>query len=301
MTWVMSAGRWSRRRFHVPRGLRRTLGLVWADPLGRVGLVLLGLTFLIAMFGPLVFPFDPKQVGASAASILRPPTTEHWLGTDELGRDVFRATLEGARLSLLIGLLATAISVVVGAVVGITAGYRLGLADTLLMRATDFFLVLPALPLIIVLAALFGQSTVILILVIGLTSWPGTARIVRSQVLTLRERQFILRIRSLGATGYRIVVSHILSNVLPLIFANTVLVIAGSILAEATLAFLGLGDPVHVSWGTMLHFAFETGATGRGAWWYVLPPGIGIVMVVLGFILAGHSLDRILNPRLRAR
>jgi len=123
----------------------------------------------------------------------------------------------------------------------------------------------------------------------------------RSQVLTVRERQFILRIRSLGATGYRIVVSHILSNVLPLIFANTVLVIAGSILAEATLAFLGLGDPVHVSWGTMLHFAFETGATGRGAWWYVLPPGIGIVIVVLGFILAGHTLDRILNPRLRTR
>jgi peptide/nickel transport system permease protein len=204
-------------------------------------------------------------------------------------------------LSLFIGLLATAISVVVGAVVGIAAGYRLGLADTLLMRVTDFFLVLPALPLIIVLAALFGQSTLILVLVIGLTSWPGTARIVRSQVLTVRERQFILRIRSLGATGYRIVVSHILSNVLPLIFANTVLVIAGSILAEATLAFLGLGDPVHVSWGTMLHFAFETGATGRGAWWYVLPPGIGIVIVVLGFILAGHTLDRILNPRLRTR
>ncbi len=301
MTWVAAAGRWSRRRASVPRGLQSTLGLVWADPLGRVGLSLLGFTAVVAVFGPIIFPFDPKQVGSSAASILRPPTTEHWLGTDELGRDVFRATLEGARLSLFIGLLATAISVVAGSVVGIAAGYRLGLADTLLMRVTDFFLVLPALPLIIVLAALFGQSTLILVLVIGLTSWPGTARIVRSQVLTVRERQFILRIRSLGATGYRIVVSHILSNVLPLIFANTVLVIAGSILAEATLAFLGLGDPVHVSWGTMLHFAFETGATGRGAWWYVLPPGIGIVIVVLGFILAGHTLDRILNPRLRTR
>ncbi|HLQ48449.1 MAG TPA: ABC transporter permease [Candidatus Dormibacteraeota bacterium] len=282
-------------------GIRQTLDLVWEDRLGRVGLILLGLTVLVAVVGPIAFPFDPKAVGKTAADILKPPSAAHWLGTDELGRDVFRATLEGARLSLLIGLVATAISIVVGATVGIAAGYRLGLLDGVLMRITDFFLVLPALPLIIVLAALFGQSTVILVLVIGLTSWPSTARIVRSQVLSLRERQFITRIRSLGATDYRIVTSHILSNVLPLIFANTVLVIAGSILAEATLAFLGLGDPVHVSWGTMLHFAFDSGATGRGAWWYVLPPGIGIVLVVLGFVLAGHTLDRVLNPRLRSR
>jgi len=281
--------------------IRRTVGLVWSDRLGRVGLLILAATFVVAIFGPILFPFDPTAVGKSAADILQAPTMQHWLGTDELGRDVFRATIAGARLSLLIGLIATAISIIVGAVVGITAGYRLGVVDGLLMRITDFFLVLPALPLIIVLAALFGQSTFVLVLVIGLTSWPSTARIVRSQVLSLRERQFITRIRSLGATDLRIVVSHILANVMPLIFANTVLVIAGSILAEATLAFLGLGDPVHVSWGTMLHFAFESGATGRGAWWYVLPPGIGIVIVVLGFILSGHTLDRILNPRLRSR
>ena len=281
--------------------LSDTISLAWSDRLGRVGLMLLATTAIVAVFGPILFPFDPKQVGTSAASILKPPTAAHWLGTDELGRDVFRATLEGARLSLLIGLVATAISMIVGSVVGIAAGYRLGIVDGVLMRITDFFLVLPTLPLIIVLAALFGQSTVVLVLVIGLTSWPGTARIVRSQVLSLRERQFITRIRSLGATDMRIVTGHILSNVLPLMFANTVLVIAGSILAEATLAFLGLGDPVHVSWGTMLHFAFETGATGRGAWWYVLPPGIGIVVVVLGFVLSGHTLDRILNPRLRTR
>ena len=282
-------------------GLGRTLAEVWSDPLGRLGVVLLALTAIVAIVGPLLFPFDPKAVGKTAADILKSPSGAHWLGTDELGRDVFRATLEGARLSLVIGLVATAISIVAGASVGIAAGYRLGRTDWILMRITDFFLVLPALPLIIVLAALFGQSTLILILVIGLTSWPSTARIVRSQVLSLRERQFITRIRSLGASDAQIVTGHILANVLPLIFANTVLVIAGSILAEATLAFLGLGDPVHVSWGTMLHFAFESGATGRGAWWYVLPPGFGIVTVVLGFILAGHTLDRILNPRLRVR
>lgn len=279
----------------------RTFGQVWADRIGRTGVLLLAAMVLVAVFGPIIFPFDPTAVGTSAADILARPSGAHWLGSDELGRDVFSETLEGARISLFVGLLATAISIVVGTIVGMAAGYRLGAVDRLLMRVTDFFLVLPTLPLTIVLAALFGQSLGVIVMVIGLTSWPGTARIVRSQVLTLRERQFVTRIRALGATDLRIVWNHILPNVMPLIFANTVLVIAGSILTEATLAFLGLGDPVHISWGTMLHFAFESGATGRGAWWYLLPPGLGIVFVVLGFTLAGHTLDRILNPRLRDR
>jgi len=279
----------------------RTWRALWADPLGRAGVLLLAFIALIAIVGPILFPFNPKDVGESAADILQPPSREHWLGTDELGRDVFSETLAGARVSLLVGILATVISIVVGSVIGLTAGYSPGAVDSTLMRITDFFLVIPTLPLVIVLAALFGQSLGIIILVIGLTGWPGTARIVRSQVLSLRERQFVMRIRSFGASDLRIVGVHILPNVLPLIFANTVLVIAGSILAEATLAFLGLGDPTHVSWGTMLHYAFVTGAIGRGAWWYFMPPGVGILLVVLGFTLVGHSLDRILNPRLRER
>jgi peptide/nickel transport system permease protein len=281
--------------------IRRTWGEVWSDALGRTGVVLLLFIAIIAVFGPMFFPFNSADVGKSAQDIFRPPSAQHWLGTDELGRDVFREVLAGAGISLLVGLLATAISILVGAVIGLISGYRVGWLDGVLMRVTDFFLVIPTLPLVIALAAVFGQSLGIIILVIGLTGWPGTARIVRSQVLSLRERQFVVRVRSFGASDLRIVGLHILPNVLPLIFANTVLVIAGSILSEATLAFLGLGDPVHVSWGTMLHFAFVSGATGRGAWWYFLPPGIGIVIVVLGFTLAGHTLDRILNPRLRGR
>ncbi len=280
---------------------RADLALAWADPIGRTGFGLLALTVVVAIAGPVLFPFDPTQVGTTAASILQAPTAAHWLGTDELGRDVVRETLSGAQVSLLVGLLATAISMIVGTVIGLGAGYSRGPTGALMMRITDFFLVLPTLPLIIVLAAILGQSLGVIILVIGLTSWASTARIVRSQVLSLRERVFIERVRALGATDVRIAVVHILPNVLPLIFANTVLVIAGSILAEATLAFLGLGDPVHVSWGTMLHFAFEVGAAGRGAWWYLLSPGLGIVVVVLGFTLIGHTLDRILNPRLRNR
>ena len=280
---------------------KATLGLAWSDPIGRAGFILLAFSIIAAVVGPIVFPFDPKAVGKTAADILRPPSLQHWLGTDELGRDVFRETLAGAQVSLLVGLLATAISMIAGTTVGLSAGYSRGWLGGLMMRITDFFLVIPTLPLIIVLAAVVGQSLGVIIIVIGLTSWASTARIVRSQVLSLRERVFVERIRSLGATDLRIATVHILPNVMPLIFANTVLVIAGSILAEATLAFLGLGDPTHTSWGTMLHSAFTNGATSRGAWWYLLPPGIGIVIVVLAFTLIGYTLDRILNPRLRNR
>jgi len=280
---------------------RTTIGLAWSDPIGRAGFILLAFSIIVAVIGPIIFPFDPKAVGKTAADILRPPSMQHWLGTDELGRDVFRETLAGAQVSLLVGLLATAISMIAGTSVGLSAGYSRGWLGGLMMRITDFFLVIPTLPLIIVLAAVVGQSLGVIIIVIGLTSWASTARIVRSQVLSLRERVFVERIRSLGATDLRIATVHILPNVMPLIFANTVLVIAGSILAEATLAFLGLGDPTHTSWGTMLHSAFTNGATSRGAWWYLLPPGIGIVIVVLAFTLIGYTLDRILNPRLRNR
>jgi peptide/nickel transport system permease protein len=282
-----------------PSPKNQTWQLMWSDPLGKTGIILLAFILVITIFGPLAFPFDSKAVAETAAGVLNPPSSEHWLGTDELGRDIFRATLSGARVSLLIGLLATAISIIIGAIVGLIAGYYQGFWGNLLMRITDFFLVLPTLPLVIVLAVMFGQSFAIIILVIGLTSWPSTARITRSQVLSLRERQFVERVRSFGANDLRIIVVHILPNVVPLIFANTVLVIAGSILSEATLAFLGLGDPVRVSWGTMLHYAFEAGAAGRGAWWYLIPPGFGIVAIVLAFTLTGHALDRILNPRLR--
>jgi peptide/nickel transport system permease protein len=279
--------------------LRRVWRYLLADPLGRAGLVMFVLVVVMAAGGPLLLPFNPAAVGSSSAGLLRPPSGAHWLGTDELGRDVLREFLSAAHISLIVGLAATAISMLLGASIGITAGFYGRWVDTVLMRITDFFLVLPQLPLVIALAAFFGQSLGIIILVIGITGWPTTARIVRSQVLSLRERQFVTRVRSLGTSNLRILRVHILPNVMPLIFANTVLVIGGAILAEATLSFLGLGDPVQVSWGTMLHFAFESGAIGRGAWWYFVPPGVGIVLVVLAFTLTGHAIDQALNPRLR--
>lgn len=270
------------------------------DPLGRTGIALFVLIILIAVAGPLLFPFAASLTGSTASEVLQGPSGQHWLGTDELGRDLLREFLSGAHVSLLVGLAATAISMVLGAGLGIVAGYYGRWVDSVLMRVTDFFLVLPQLPLVIALAAFFGQNLTIIILVIGMTGWPTTARIVRSQTLSLRERMFVTRVRSLGASDLRILRVHILPNVMPLIFANTVLVIGAAILAEATISFLGLGDPVQVSWGTMLHFAFESGAIGRGDWWYFVPPGLGIVLVVLAFTLTGHCIDQALNPRLRS-
>lgn len=269
---------------------------VWRDRMGRGGIFTLAIVLALVMIGPLIFPFNAQSFGSSAASILQRPTSAHLLGTTELGQDVFREFLVGGRISLYVGVSATVIAIVLGAGLGLVSGYYAGWIDNLLMRVTDFFLVLPTLPLIIVLAALFGQSVLITSLVIGLTSWPQTARIIRSQVLSLRERPLVQRVRSLGARDRRIMGVHILPNVAPLIFANLALVLSGSILAQAALAFLGLGDPVQVSWGTMLHNAFDSGAMSEGAWWYIIPPGVGIVTMVLGFSLIGNCMDRVLNP-----
>lgn len=274
-------------------------GYVWGDRLGRIGVLAFVLMVTLAVIGPLVLPFHSAQVASSTSGVLTPPSAAHWLGTDELGLDIFREFLAAAHVSLLVGLAATAISMILGASIGMLSGYYGRWLDNSLMRLTDFFLVLPQIPLVIALVAFFGQSLAIIILVIGMTSWPTTARIVRSQTLSLRERQFVTRVRSLGTPDRRILRVHILPNVMPLIFANTVLVIGAAILTEATLSFLGLGDPVQVSWGTMLHNAYTIGAVGRGFWWYFVPPGIGIVIVVLAFTLTGHAIDQALNPRLR--
>ena len=280
---------------------RSLVAQVWSVRMGRAGLILLAVIFVVAVVGPMLFPFDPAEVGSSAASILQPPSREHWLGTDELGRDVLSQFITGARISLFVGIMATAISTVIGAGIGIVSGYFRGPADTSLMGFTDFFLVVPALPLMIALGAIFGQNLGIIIIVIGVLSWARTARIVRSQTLSLRERQFVPRARSLGASNWRIIRTNIAPHLLPLIVANTVLVVAGCILAEATLSFIGLGDPNRISWGSRLHFAVASGARGRQAGGYFLPPGLGILLVVLGFTLVGQALERITNPRLKGR
>ena len=252
----------------------------------------------MAIWGQLVIG-DTIATGESASSIFQAPSAHHLLGTDELGRDVLAELAAGAKVSLVVGIGATFISILVGSMVGIVSGFFRGPVEAGLMRITDIMLTLPVLPLIIVLAAVVGQGLDKTILVIGLTGWATTARLLRSEVLSVRERVFVLRARAVGLRAPRIMWVHILPVVMPLVVANTVLVTAIAILNEATLAFLGLGDPTIPSWGEMLRNAFESGAAGRGAFWYLAPPGLCILFLVLSFTLLGHALNKVMNPRHR--
>jgi peptide/nickel transport system permease protein len=280
---------------------------------GVVGLALL-LVFAALAIAPQLFVGQLETVTTATGGVLEPPSAAHPFGTDELGRDVLNLTVWGTRVSMTIGLLATVITVVVGAVIGIVAGYVGSWIDTVLMRITDFFLVLPTFVLAIILAPiileivgtdaeLFGirATLLVIVVVIGFTSWASTARIVRSQALSVKERAFVDRARVIGAGSGRIMLRHILPNVMNLIVANSVLTFAGSILTETTLSFIGLGDPFQPSWGQILNDAQTTGAPGLGAWWWVLAPAVCIVIVVLSFTLLGNALDDVLNPRLRVR
>lgn len=263
---------------------------------GRFGIGVLGLALFAAVFGSLIAPYDPY---ASSTDVLQAPSWSHPLGTTESGSDVLSQLLVGARVSLVVGFAAAIISAVLGSIVGLVGGYFGGWTDRGLDALENWFLVIPTLPLMIVLARLLEPSLTVLIAVIGLTSWAGTGRIVRAQVLTLRERAFVERARALGAGDGYIIRTHILPNTLPLIFANTVLIVAVAILSEAALAFLGLGDPTRISWGTMLENAFTNSAPSAGAWWYVIPPGLCITMVVLAVSLLGFLFEEYVNPRLR--
>ena len=279
---------------------RGAFRLFLSNRLGMTGLILLLLFVLVALLGPVLVPYDPQEFGG-AAQVLNPPGPGHLLGTDDLGRDVARALIAGSRVSLLVGLAATFISIVLGTAIGVTAGYAGKAPDSVLMRLTDVFLVLPWLPLMLVLAAVLGPSVWNIVMVIGLTGWAGTARLVRAQTLAVKELAFVERARAIGAGDLRIVSHHILPNIFPLVFANTILVTATSILSETTLSFLGMGDVTRPSWGTMLHFAFEAGAISSGAYWFILPPGFCVLVLVLGFTLMGYAFDEILNPKLRRR
>ncbi|PKL24804.1 MAG: ABC transporter permease [Spirochaetae bacterium HGW-Spirochaetae-3] len=271
-----------------------------SNALGVVGLAIIVLFAVVALAGPFLAPYDPLSFGRPQ-DVLRAPGPGHLLGTDDLGRDVATALVAGSRVSLLVGLSATLISMLVGTLVGVVAGYYGRWVDTALMRFTDVFLVLPWLPLMLVLAALLGPSVWNIVLVIGLTGWAGTARVIRAQTLAIKERQFMERARSIGAGDGHIIMHHLMPNVFPLIFANTILVTAVSILSETTLSFLGMGDSTRPSWGTMLHFAFESGAASSGALWFILPPGFCVLLLVMGFTFLGYAFDEILNPKLRKR
>jgi peptide/nickel transport system permease protein len=269
---------------------------------GMVGLVVLVLFVAMALAAPLLADeAGLRAVNAVGNDPWATPSEFGPLGTDKLGRSIWTQFVWGSRISLLVGLAATVLAAAIGMVVGIAAGFYGRRVGSVLMRLTEWFLVIPFLPLAIVLAAVLGPSIQNIIIVIGITSWPSMARLLRAQVLTLKERLYVDRARALGASQLHLMGRHILPSVSGLILAATTLTVPIAILSETTLAFLGFGDPTRPSWGKMLQEAFEQGALTEKAWWWYVPPGVGIVLVVLAFTLCGRALEEILDPRLRER
>ena len=265
---------------------------------GGIGFFLVfGLVFT-AVFANQLSPYDPtERVGRPFS----PPSSEHLLGTNDIGQDILSELIFGARISLLVGVTAGLITVTIGTTIGIMAGYfnRLG---ALLMRLTDIILVLPFLPLLIILAAYLGRSLFNTVIIIGVLVWASTARLIRSQVLVIAKQDYVLAARSLGARHQHIIRQHILPQVMLLAVGEFVQITGQAILLEASLSFLGLGDPLAKSWGTVLYWAQVRGAFLSPAWvWWVLPPGLLISFSTLGFALIGFALEQVLNPRLRTR
>lgn len=264
-------------------------------PSALVGLGIVLLFVVVALFGPVLAPHSST---AQSGGVFEAPSSQHLLGTDDSGVDVLSELLAGGRTSMIVGFAAAFVAAIVGGGIGLLAGYAGGTTDVALMRTTDYFLVIPDLVLMIVIVTVFGPSRLLVILVIGLLLWTSTARIVRAQVKSIRERVYVRRARSLGATHRRIVFQHILPQVAPLLIATTVLSIAYAIFDESALAFLGVGVP-GVSWGNMLEHAFERTAMTHGAWWAFVPPGLAIGLIVIGCYLMGQAIEDALNPRLR--
>lgn len=231
---------------------------------------------------------------------LAPPSREHWFGTDHLGRDLYSQNVHGSRIALLVGFLGAALVVLIGANVGLVAGYFRGRVETVLMRTVDVMYGIPFEPFALILVLLFEPSLLIVILAVSLLTWRTVARLIRSQVLSLRERPFVKAARVAGASDLRIMYLHIFPNVMPLVFLELAIIVGVSIIAEATLSFLGLGPPQSISWGGILHNARLSGAW-REAWWWNLPPGLFIMITVLSVFFISRSLELVANPRLRAR
>jgi peptide/nickel transport system permease protein len=286
---------WARRR----AALMDFVRLYGKQRAGVAGLAILLLITAATVFAP--FYTDESELRAVNApgGRLESPSTTFWFGTDEVGRSILLQVIWGARVSLQIGIVAAVLAVGLGTLIGMTAAHFGGWTSWLLMRLTDWFIVLPNLVLAIALVVALGASRWTIIIAIALTSWAATARLVRSQTMAIEGRPYLERAKALGAGHWHQMSRHVLPNLMPLILAAATLQVSSAILSEAALSFLGLGDPSQISWGTLLERAFHAGAISYGAWWYMLPPGLAILCVVLAFTLCGRAMESVLNPRLR--
>lgn len=280
----------------------KLLRQVMKNPMGLIGVSILVFFSFIAAFGPYIAPYevDPTILGQFDPFLQE--SSDHWMGTDVMGYDIFSELLYGARTSIIVGIFSAVIASFLGAAVGLYSGYIGGWQDEVIMRLNDVVLSIPWLVLMIIVAAFLGEISLAgIILIIGLTGWSGTARLVRAQVMSIRERQYIERAKAIGAADLHIIRRHIMPNAFPLIFANTILTVAISILSESTLSFLKMRPVGVVTWGTMLSYASESSAFQIGLQWWIIAPGLCIVALVLGFTLLGYALDEIMNPKLRRR
>jgi len=280
------------------RSFARFLKVLLRSTKAKIGFGLIGGFVVLAIFAPYIAPYSPVP-GVQFGPLYAQPSSQHLLGTDFQGVDVLSEVIWGARVSLIIGLAAAAFATGIGSVVGITAGYRGGWIDEVLMRASDISLAIPSLALMILFVVYLTPSLGSILFAISITTWPPIARSVRSQVLSLRERPFVDAARMTGMGGGKIMASVILPNVIALIVANGILQVTSSIVAEAALDFIGIGVPSLVSWGTMLYWAQQY-AFLHGAWWWIAAPGVCIALLGLGFVMVGFSIEEIANPRIRA-
>lgn len=266
------------------------------QPGAILGLVIVLGFLLLSVLAPVLTPYGPREV---TCGVFEPPSAAHWFGCDDGGVDVLTLTLAGGQVSMFVGFTSAVIAIVIGAGIGILSGYFGGWIDTVLMRITDYFLVIPQIVLMIVIAAVWGPSLDHVIIVIGVLMWTATARIIRSQVKTLRERVYVRRVEAIGGGHLRIVMRHILPQLGPLIAASGVLAVTVGIFNETALAFLGLSDPNAITWGTIMERAFNRAAISTGAWWAIVPAGLAVAFMILGCYLLGRAIEDALNPRLK--
>jgi peptide/nickel transport system permease protein len=277
------------------RGLR-AWPFLKSHPQALVGATILLLFVLIAILGPWLAPYGEKeQVGP----LFGTPSSAHPLGLDDGGIDVLSLLIYGARITLIAGFAGALVAMLVGGTIGIVSGYFGGRIDNLLMRITDYFLVLPDLVLLIVIASIWGRSLRNVIIIIGIVYWTFMARLIRSQVKVVRERAYVRRAQALGASHFRIITRHVIPQIMPLLLAQTVLMVALAIFLETAISFLGLGDPSLPSWGKMIETAFDRGAISYGAWWAIAPPGIAVALVIMSLNMVGTAAEDALNPRLK--
>ena len=273
------------------------------NPLGKTGVIILGVFMCMAIasfFVPLINPmYDPMTGIDPDIKLSTGPSLTHWLGTDNVGRDILAQLLEGAKVAFVVGLSAAFFSIVIGTLIGMIAGYAGGLVDAFLMRLADIIMVLPSLVILLILASLFGQFNIwIIVFIIAVMRWPAVSRVIRSQTLSLKHRPFIEASRVAGASHVRIIFRHIMPNVLPLAFLYMTFRVTSAILVEAALSFLGFGDPSQVSWGMMLQWVWKSGHMFQASYW-LIPPGLCISLLTLAFYMLGRAMDEVLDPRLR--